>query len=203
MKQRRTTSRTAPGQNGFTLIEVLISIVILTIGMLSLLTALCYAMAASQVSQQNMIARQLASEAMESVFTARNDSQLSWAQVNNVSQGGIFIDGATPLLCAGPDGILGTADDTPCTTILGAECPNGGVQCLDEAGPDGKLGDADDVIVSLANYTRTIQISPMYAAGGTLIPTLRAVTITINYTVAQQTSVPRTYSITEYISSYH
>jgi prepilin-type N-terminal cleavage/methylation domain-containing protein len=202
MKQRRITFRPAAGQNGFTLLEVLISLVILTIGMMSVLGALCFALAANQVSQQNMIARQLASEAMESVYTARNDSELSWSQVNNVSNGGIFLDGAQSVLCPGPDGILGTADDAACTTISGATCPNGGVQCLDEAGPDGKLGDADDQIISLSTYTRQIQITPLLDANGNTIPTLRQVTVTISYTTPQS-STPRTYAITEYVSSYH
>jgi prepilin-type N-terminal cleavage/methylation domain-containing protein len=200
--KRKSTFRPASGQKGFTLLEVMISMVIVTIGMISVLGALCYAMAANQVSQQNMIARQLASEAMESVYTARNDSELSWAQINNVSNGGIFVDGVLPVLCAGPDGILGTADDAGCTTISGAACPNGGVQCLDEAGPDGKLGDADDQIVSLANYTRQIQITPLLDAFGNTIPTLRQVKITITYKALDPTQ-SKTYSIVEYISSYH
>jgi prepilin-type N-terminal cleavage/methylation domain-containing protein len=189
-------------QGGFTLVEVMISMVILTIGMVSVLGALCVVVAANQTAQQDMIARQLASEAMESVYTARNDSEMTWAQVNNVSNGGIFVNGTLQVLCAGPDGILGTADDAACTLPSGATCPNGGVECLDEPGPDGILGTADDVILSLDNYTRTIVISPLYDTSGNLEPALRQVTITINYSVPQST-VLKTYQITEYVSAYH
>jgi len=189
-------------QEGFTLLEVLISTVILTIGMVSVLGALCLAVSATQTAQQDMIARQLASEAMESVYAARNDSEMTWSQVNNVSNGGVFVDGPVQVKCAGPDGILGTADDAACLTPAGANCPNGGVRCLTEPGPDGILGTADDVTVSLVNYTQTFQITPLFTASGSLEPALRQVTITINYSIAQS-PVPKTYTITEYISAYH
>jgi prepilin-type N-terminal cleavage/methylation domain-containing protein len=190
------------GQRGFTMIEVMISAVILTVGLVAVLGSLCAMLAANQAAQQDMLARQIASEAMEAVYTARNDSEMTWAQVNNVSNGGIFVDGVESVLCAGPDGIIGTADDAACTTISGATCPNGGVQCLDEPGPDGKLGDADDMIISLSSYTRQIQILPLYDSGGNLIPSLRQVTITVNYTNAQSGGA-KTYTLTEYVSAYH
>jgi prepilin-type N-terminal cleavage/methylation domain-containing protein len=202
MQIKLTSARTAPRQSGFTLIEVMISTVVLTIGLVSVLGALCVAVAANQTAQQDMIARQLASEAMESVYTARNDSEMDWAGVNNVSNGGIFVDGITQVMCSGPDGILGTADDAACLLPSGATCPNGGVQCLDEPGPDGILGTADDVILSLNNYTRQIQITPLLDSSGNVLPALRNVTITITYSVPQS-SVAKTYVITEYVSAYH
>ena len=207
MTQANRTPRTSAEQNraeqsGFTIIEVMISMVILTIGLVSVLGALCVVVAANQTAQQDMIARQLASEAIESVYAARNDSEMTWQQVNNVSNGGIFMDGIQAVMCAGPDGILGTADDAACLLPSGATCPNGGVQCLDEPGPDGILGTADDVVLSLSNYTRQIQISPLLDSGGNLEPALRQVTVTIKYTVPQS-SVLKSYVLTEYVSAYH
>ena len=199
---KANTFANARRQQGFTMVEVMISTVILTIGLVSVLGALCVVVAANQTAQQDMIARQLASEAMESVYTARNDSEMTWAQVNNVSNGGIFVNGFLPVLCAGPDGILGTADDAACTLPNGTTCPNGGVQCLDEPGPDGILGTADDVILSLSAYTRQIQITPLLDASGAVEPALRQVQITVNYSVNQST-VQKSYVLTEYVSAYH
>jgi prepilin-type N-terminal cleavage/methylation domain-containing protein len=191
-------------QSGFSLLEVMISLLVLTIGMLAVLATLGVAMAATQTSQEDMVARQVASEAMESIFNARNTSQLGFTSIANTtaSPPGIFLAGAQSLLCAGPDGILGTADDANCLTASGAVCPNGGVQCLTEPGPDGILGTADDVILSLNTYTRTIAISPLLDGNGNVIPTLVSVTITIQYTVPQIGHL-KTYVLNEYISSYH
>jgi prepilin-type N-terminal cleavage/methylation domain-containing protein len=189
------------GQEGFTLVEVMISTMILTIGSLGLLGLFGVAMAANQTSQQDTIARQLASEAMESIYTARNTSQLGFSQINNISNGGIFTDGAVAVMCAGPDGILGTSEDTACLTASGATCPNGGVECLTEPGPDGIVGTADDVILPLNNYTRQIQISQLLDTNGNPIPTLVSVTITLRYTVPNL-SVQKSYVLNEYVSSY-
>ena len=106
--------------------------------MLVTLATIAYAVGATQTSQEDLIARQLASEAMESIFNARNTSQLGFSAINNVGVGaGIFIPGALQPKCPGGDGILGTADDAACLTATGAECPNGGIECLSEPGPDG------------------------------------------------------------------
>jgi prepilin-type N-terminal cleavage/methylation domain-containing protein len=198
-----TFSRSAD-QAGFSLIEIMISMAVLTIGLLALLATLGVAMAANQTSQEDLIARQLATEAMESIFNARNTSQIGFVAINNTSAvpPGIFIANAQPLLCSGADGVLDTADDAPCLTAAGVVCPNGGVECLTEPGPDGIVGTADDVVLSLSNYTRTVAITPLNDALGNPIPTLRDVRITINYTVPSRAGI-KTYVLDEYISSYH
>jgi len=197
-------SRRQPDQSGFSLIEVMVSMVVLTIGLLALLSALTVTMAATQTSQEDLVARQVASEAMESIFTARNTSQLPFSSIANTTAvpPGIFLSGALPLLCAGPDGILDTADDAPCLTASGAVCPNAGVECLTDPGPDGILGTADDVVRSLDNFTRTVAITPLNDGNGNPIPTLVQVTITINYTVPN-VGHSKSYVLIEYISSYH
>jgi hypothetical protein len=200
VKANRITPTRRTSQAGFSIMEVMISTFILMIGLLGVLGLFGLAIKANQTSQQDMIARQLASEAMESIFTARSTSQLAWAQIQNVSNGGIFLDNPQNLLCPGPDGMVGTADDAACTTSSGALCP-GGVECLTEPGLDGILGTADDIIVPLSNYTRQIQIVQMADQAGNPIPTLNAVTITISYSTPQY-ATNKTYVLNEYISSY-
>jgi len=194
-------SRLAVRQGGFTLIEVMVSIAIVTITAVNVLSVFCLAVAATQTSQQDMLARQIASEAMESIFTARNTSQLSWSAIQNVSNGGIFVDNAVPVKCAGPDGIIGTADDSNCLTASGAVCP-GGAQCMTEPGRDGIVGTADDIIVPMNNFTRQIQITPLFDSQGNQIPTLNSVTITVRYNVSN-TAIPKSYVLNEYVSQYH
>jgi prepilin-type N-terminal cleavage/methylation domain-containing protein len=201
MKRTSASFRAVATEHGFTLVEVMVSMVIVTIAAISVLSVFGLAVAANQTSQQDMIARQLASEAMEGIFTARNTSQLSWSAIQNVSNGGIFLDNPQTVKCAGADGIIGTADDSNCLTASGALCP-GGVQCMTEPGPDGVVGTADDIIVSLNNYTRQIQITPLFDSLGNQIPTLNSVTITIRYYVSN-TAIPKTYVLNEYVSQYH
>ena len=182
----------------------MISMVILTVGLLAALATIGVTMAANVTSQQDLIARQVASEAMESIFNARNTSQIGFAAIANTTAvpPGIFLANAQPLLCAGADGILDTADDVACLTAAGTVCPNGGVQCLSEPGPDGIVGTADDVVVSLNGMTRTIAIAPLVDGSGNVIQTLSSVTITVQYTVPNVGHL-RTYVLNEYISSYH
>lgn len=202
MKRPTLSIRHAASQGGFTLVECMISIAILTIGSVGLLGVFGLAVRASQSSQEDMLARQLAAETMESIYTARNSAEIQWAAIQNVSNGGIFTDGVQNVMCSGPDGILDTADDTSCLTASGATCPNGGIECLTDPGPDGILGTADDVILSLANYKRQVLIATLLDTNGNPIQTLRSVTITITYEAPSQT-VPKTYVINEYVSAYH
>ena len=203
MKANRSKSARLPDQSGFSLIEVLVSMLILTGGLMALLSVLGIMMAATQTSQQDLVARQLASEAMESIFNARNTSQVGFSAIANTTANppGIFLPNALPLMCAGADGILDTADDAPCLTASGATCPNGGIECLTEAGPDGILGTADDVIISLNNYTRTVTITPLLE-NGNVDPTLVQVQITMNYTVPNSGHT-KSYTLIDYISQYH
>jgi len=198
----KTISRRS-NQSGFSLIEVMISMLILTGGLMALLAVLGLAMAANQTSQEDLIARQVASEAMESIFNARNTSQIGFSAIANTTATppGIFLPNSLPLLCSGADGILDTIDDTSCLTASGAVCPNGGVECLTEPGPDGILGTADDVVVSLNNYTRTVTITPLLE-NGNVVPTLVSVNITVNYTVPNTGHI-KSYTLVDYISAYH
>jgi type II secretory pathway pseudopilin PulG len=188
-------------QEGFSLIEAMIAIAVMTVGILAVVGSLTFAMAAVQNGEYDLIARQKALEAMESIYTARNSQQpgFSFGSINNVASGGIFKNGAQPLLCAGPDGMVGTTDDVPCQTAAGATCPSG-VECMVLPGPDGILGTADDVTMSLGNFTRTITISQVLLPDGTVNENMVAVTVTVSY---NHNGATRSYTTNGLISSYY
>jgi prepilin-type N-terminal cleavage/methylation domain-containing protein len=195
-----TQSRSqASRQDGFTLIETMIAIAIMSIGIVTLLAAFGTAVATTQNAQANLIARQKALQAMESIYTARNTQQITFAQIANISSGGIFTNAATQLLAAGPDGLVNTADDV--TFPATGPCPTG-PECLVMPGPDGILGNADDTAMSLANFKRQIQINPVLEADGvTVDPNLKQIVVTVTYTTAV-TSALHTYTIDALISAY-
>lgn len=193
--------KTAKGEGGFTIIEVMIAVAILTIALLTVIASFAAALAATQSSEEDLIARQKVLEAMESIYTARNSQQIPFASVANVSNGGIFLNGAQSMLCPGPDGLVGTADDVPCTTTAGATCPDGGAECMVLPGPDGILGTADDVIMSLGNFKRTISINPVLLPSGGTNTNMAAITVTVSYT--KPGLPPRTFTAAGLISSYH
>jgi hypothetical protein len=179
MQSRRKRS----AQTGFTLIEAVISIVILTVGILSLAAIFAQGILLASLTQYNYIAEKKAEEAVETIFAARNDRTLVWSQLQNTTGGaplpGIFMVGPRPLCNAGPDGFVGTADD---------DCTN----------PD-QVITAPGVTVPLSFMQRQIDITQVLDAGGNPEPNIRLITVTITYKVA---STQRTYTLVSYISSF-
>jgi prepilin-type N-terminal cleavage/methylation domain-containing protein len=180
-------SRPGRGQRGFTLLEVLISMFILTVGLVSMLGVFATAMAATQTAQQDMIAKQLAQQAMETIFTARETQNIVWSQIQNVGgpgSPGIFRTGLQAIKQPGTDGIIDTIND-------GGSSP----QTMTLPGPDGIVGTPDDVIMGLTNYQRSIAITNTASAD------LRQITITIQYTTPQF-RFPKQYVLSGFISQY-
>ena len=167
--------------------------VVLTVGLVSLLGIFAMAMAKTQSSQQDMIAKQIAQEAYEALFTARETANISWAQIQNVGTGnvpdGIFVTGLQSIRLAGNDGIIGTADDALV-----------GMQTLTLPGPDGIVGTTDDVSLPLNNFQRSIAITPV-VTGGITATDLRNVTVTVQY-YTPQSKFPKTYILSGFISQY-
>jgi prepilin-type N-terminal cleavage/methylation domain-containing protein len=193
------SNSTKSSQRGFSIIEVMISAAILTVGIVAVIGGFGAAITATQYSQYDLIARQKALQAMESIYTARNTQQITFAQIANIGSGGIFTVGATQLLNAGPDGIVNTADDT--NYPASGPCP-AGPECMVLPGPDGILGTADDAALGLTGFTRQIQINKVFEADGvTVNPNLKQIVVTVTYQKNGVNNV-RTFTVDALISAF-
>jgi len=172
-------------ERGFTLLETMIAMVILSFGILSVASVYTQGIQVSNSNQISFIAQQKAQEAMETIFTARDSGTLTFPNIANVSQGGVFLNGPQQLCDAGPDGVLGTADDN-------CALPN---VIVTGPGPDQVLGTADDTVINLNPWmTRTIAIVPVQGTTN-----LNQVTITVNYTYQGRSSQ---FVLVSYISGW-
>jgi type II secretory pathway pseudopilin PulG len=191
MKMPQPQSARANRQQGFTLIEAMISATIVTVGLVGLLAVFAVAVGSTQTVQLDTLARQKATEALESVYTARETAQITWPQIQNVSSGGtgIFTAGMNPLKDAGPDGLDGTADDVPAATLT-------------VPGPSGVVtGSAPpDVQIVLSNFKRQILITNVNNADGSPNSNLRQITVTVQYPTS--VNKQRSYTVQALISSY-
>lgn len=172
------------GREGFTLIEALIATTVLTFGLLGLAQAFYVGSLHMSTSSANLVAREKAREAVESVHSARDTRTITWAQIRNVADGGLFLDGLQPLNQAGADGIINTADDDAA-----------GLEEQLSPGPNGILGDDDDEATPLSNFERQVEILELDPVN----PDLREVRVTITYIVGSQR---RTYALRTFISAF-
>ena len=161
-------------ERGFSLAETVIALGVLTTGIIGAAGVLVTGMQKLSSSPADVIMAQKATQAIESVFAARDSSRLDWAQINNVSHGGVFLDGPQKVYNVGADGLVNTADDSAA-----------GIETLDMHGST----------TTLANYTRTILIEDVANENGNL----RKITVTITY---QDGTTTRTYVLATYISSF-
>ena len=166
-------------ESGFSLVETLVSILILTVGVLGLTQAFVSGVQKSNSAPYEVLATQKAAEAIESVFAARDSHTLSWLQMKNMAQGGVFKDSATDMTTSGADGILNTLDD-------------GAIEQFVFLGPDGVVGTGDDNTLILNAFKREIRIFEISGY-------LREVTVTITYPANGQI---KSYRITALISQY-
>jgi hypothetical protein len=171
-------------ERGFSLVETVISLGVLTVGLLAAIAVLSSGLLMVSTAPGDLTATQKAVEAIESVVSSRDTRTLTWAQMRNVEgvsgdDGGVFIDGPQQIRVAGDDGIVATADD-------------GDIETVTLPGRDAIAGTADDETVSLERFRREISIRDVGI-------NLRSVTVTVTYRAG---SAVRTYSLTTYISNY-
>jgi Tfp pilus assembly protein PilV len=174
-------------QAGFSLVETIVAIGVLTVGVLGAASVLTTGMQNLASSPADVVVTQKAAQAIEAVYSARDSHRLVWAQIRNVlgetgMDGGVFLDGPQTLLLAGPDGLVNTADDTTLETVT-------------LPGKDQMLGTMDDQVVSLTGYTRTITITDVPGESGQL----RQVTVVITF---QSGPTKRSYTLTTFLSAY-
>jgi hypothetical protein len=165
--------------SGTSLVESLIALVILSGGLLSLGVGFSQGMILMSSSHYHVIAKQKASEAIESVFTARDTRTIAWSRIRNTGSGGVFLSGPQPLRAPGPDGLVNTADDGAAETEV-------------VSGPDDVLGTGDDVVRPLNAFTREIEIQD-------IAPNLRQIRVIVRYRIG---SLNRQYQLIAYISSF-
>lgn len=197
---------------GFSLIETLIAVSIVAVGVLSLAAMLASGLAYMTVSQNDYIAQEKASEAVESIFTARDMGQATWSTICNVSStvcsNGIFVAKAMPLCGPGTDGIVDTADDYSSGACAGGAlaqpdaivmpASSGGAVNVNLAATPGST---NGTLIPLSNWNflRTIAITNVLDSNGNVVPNLRQIQVTITYTAARFT---RQYVLTTNISNF-
>ncbi len=172
---------------GFSTIEVLVALFVVTIALTSLLALFGYAISTMALMQDLLIVKQKSREALESIYTARNTSQITFDMIKNVSDSGIFLDGYQTLKRPQGDGLIGTADDADIETLI-------------LPGPDGLLNTGDDVVRVLSTFARQIQIDPILFADSTVNPDVRRVLVSIRYDTPM--GGQQTYVVESYISRY-
>jgi prepilin-type N-terminal cleavage/methylation domain-containing protein len=177
------TMRAPDRDSGFTLIEVMVSMVLIAVGAMALAGAVALGARRLTGSQDQLLASQRAAEAAETVFKARDNRVLTWAQIRNVvgasADGGVFLDGPREVREPGADGLTNTADD-------------GAVAAVIKPGPDGLLGTADDERTPLWGFTREIEIRDVG-------PSLRQLRVIVRY---RTPSGQAQYVLTTYVSQY-
>lgn len=156
-------------QDGFTLIEAVVAILIITIGLIGTAAAITYALEFTTISRNVSSAKSLIVASIEEVESLRNSRRLDFKQIANVGSvdntntpnrfNGFSTGFKDVSLNPGPDGVNGTDDD------------------LRDAGVDGTYGTGDDFdnqSLIRSGYRRQITIT-------SLSDTLRKIEIKVKY----------------------
>lgn len=177
----RTGSR---ADRGFSMIEAVVAMGLLTVGLLSLAAVFTKSLALTSSAGADIIAKDKAFEAIESLLAARDAKLIVWADVNNTGNGGKFVSGYQPVYNPGADGIIGTADDS-----------GGALETIASPGPDQELGTSDDVQRSLGDYERQISITNDSVS----TTTLRRIKVDVRYGTG---GMKKTYTVETLITSF-
>ena len=158
------------GEAGFSYVETLISMVILTVGLLGVLSAMTFSLLYSQVLEKKTLAKGIAGSIIENIFAIRDiQSQGGIAlsgwdaiQVKQSGNSGIFVSGWFPVRAGpGTDGIYGTTDDS---------CAEGGSCTTSPVAPGYERNIAiTDIVENGVVRKRKVSVTVRYrAVGGVL-----------------------------------
>ncbi|HEX8637390.1 MAG TPA: prepilin-type N-terminal cleavage/methylation domain-containing protein [Pyrinomonadaceae bacterium] len=163
-------NKPANGERGFTLIEAIIAIFVMTIGLIGTAAAITYALEFSAISRNVTKAKLIVVASIEEIESLRNSRRLDFKQfanageVDNTDSKSQFIGFADKFIdvsnLPGADGVNGTADDI-----------------ASDAGTDGIYGTGDDTIDASRirqGYRRKIEITNLSA-------TLKKIVVRVRY----------------------
>lgn len=157
-------------ESGVTILEMVVSMLILTVGLLGLAAAIGYAVTVSNKGRNLTNTKLLVVSTLEQMENLRNTEQLTFGQIANV--GSVdntgaprnfagFPTGLQPLSRnPGPDGVFGTSDD------------------LINPGANNTYGDGDDFTdptLGLTGFSRQIAITSLNA-------NMKRIEVTVRYT---------------------
>ena len=158
--QRSAQESSKKMENGFSLVEAIIAIFILTIGLIGTAAAVTYALEFSSISRNVTKAKLVVTASIEEIESLRNSRRLNFKQVANAGSVdnaeaqnaflGFSKDFQMVSSSPGPDGVNGTADDI-------STAP----------GNDGVFGTPDDVVnmkLLRDGYIRQIEIVNLSAS---------------------------------------
>lgn len=181
--QRRPSA--SRSERGFSLLEMVVAITLLTVGLLGVASAIGYAMVASNHGRSITNTKLLAMSMLEQMETLRDTNNLTFGQIANVGQ--VNNAGAVKVFAGfqpgfqqvsinpGPDGIFGTADD------------------LIDAGADGNFGTVDDFVnpnFAVIGVTRQVQITSLSSK-------LKKIQVTVKFSV---NAGPKQVVVTGYLN---
>jgi type II secretory pathway pseudopilin PulG len=167
--QRRPLRKKLQPEAGVTMLEMVVAMLILTVGLLGLAASIGYAVTVSNRGRNLTNSKLLVVSLLEQMETLRNTEQLTFGQIAN--QGQVDNTDATRTFIGfpaafeqlsinpGPDGIFGTSDD------------------LISPGPDNVYGTSDDIVDSswaVTGYQRQISIT-------SLSPNLKRIQVTLRF----------------------
>lgn len=162
-------------QNGFTLIEAVIAIFIVSIALIGTAAAITFALQFTTLSRNVSKAKSVIVDSIEEIESLRNSQRLDFKQIENVGNvdntgtpsvfGGFSVGFKDVSTNPGPDGVIGTDDD------------------LNSPGVDGTYGTADDfedtnwirvgyrrqiTITNLSDTLKKVEVKVQYfgASGG-------------------------------------